>query len=111
MKKVFADATWFHWTGITPAISENAARACLEAIKVANEMNITVSCDINYRSSLWKYGKSASEVMPELVAGSDIILGNEEDCEKCLALNLRTLMQTALKARSISLHSFPFATR
>ena len=85
-KKVFADATWFHWPGITPAISENAARACLEAIKVANEMNITVSCDINYRSSLWKYGKSASEVMPELVAGSDIILGNEEDCEKVFGI-------------------------
>lgn len=81
-KEVFRDATWFHWTGITPAISQGAADACLEAIRVANEMGITVSCDLNYRKNLWKYGKTASEVMPELVAGCDILLGNEEDCEK-----------------------------
>ena len=81
-KDILKDATWFHWTGITPALSKNAASECLKAIKTANELGITVSCDINYRANLWKYGKAASEVMPEMVAGSDIILGNEEDCEK-----------------------------
>lgn len=81
-EKIFQDACWFHWTGITPALSENAAQVCLEAIKVANRMGITVSCDINYRKNLWNYGKSATEVMSELVAGCDVILGNEEDCEK-----------------------------
>ena len=81
-KEVFGDAQWFHWTGITPAISQEAADVCLEAIKVANEMGIPVSCDLNYRKNLWKYGKTASEVMPLLVEGCDVILGNEEDCEK-----------------------------
>lgn len=77
--KVFEGVTWFHWTGITPAIAEGTARVCLEAIHVANKKGITVSTDLNYRKNLWKYGKNAAEVMPELLAGCDIILGNEED--------------------------------
>ena len=81
-KEILKDATWFHWTGITPALSANAAIECLKAIKIANELGVIVSCDINYRANLWKYGKTAAEVMPEMVAFSDIILGNEEDCEK-----------------------------
>src|SRR5208337_2654310 len=80
--EVFPGATWFHWTGITPAISKGASDACLEAIKIAQKKGITVSTDLNYRKNLWKYGKSASEVMPELVEGCDIILGNEEDADK-----------------------------
>ncbi|MDO5571072.1 MAG: sugar kinase [Bacteroidales bacterium] len=84
--KVFEDACWFHWTGITPAISQGAADVCLEALKVANELGITVSTDINYRKNLWKYGKTASEIMPELVSRCDIILGNEEDCEKVFGI-------------------------
>jgi 2-dehydro-3-deoxygluconokinase len=79
--KAFEDITWFHWTGITPAIAEGTARICLEAIRVAQKKGITVSTDLNYRKNLWKYGKKASEVMPELVSGCDIILGNEEDAE------------------------------
>jgi len=81
-EKVFEGAQWFHWTGITPAISQGAADACLEAIQMANKMGITVSTDLNYRKKLWMYGKSPAEVMPELVAGCDVILGNEEDAEK-----------------------------
>lgn len=80
--EVFADAQWFHWTGITPAISKGAAEVCLEAIKAANTKGITVSTDLNYRAKLWNYGNDPSEVMPELVEGCDIILGNEEDAEK-----------------------------
>ncbi|MFK7771656.1 MAG: PfkB family carbohydrate kinase, partial [Saprospiraceae bacterium] len=68
--------------GITPAISQGAADACLEAIQAANKMGITVSTDLNYRKNLWNYGKTPAEVMPELVAGCDVILGNEEDAEK-----------------------------
>jgi 2-dehydro-3-deoxygluconokinase len=79
---IFKDANWFHWTGITPALSEGAAAACLEGIKMANKLGVTVSTDLNFRKNLWKYGKSASEVMPELVEGCDVILGNEEDAEK-----------------------------
>lgn len=85
-KEILKDAAWFHWTGITPALSANAAAECLKAIKTANELGVTVSCDINYRGNLWKYGKSAAEVMPEMVASSDIILGNEEDCEKVFGI-------------------------
>lgn len=81
-EEVFDGATWFHWTGITPAISQQAADVCLEAIKAANRLGVTVSTDLNYRKNLWKYGKEPSEVMPDLVAGCDVILGNEEDAEK-----------------------------
>lgn len=81
-ENVFADAQWFHWTGITPAISQGAADVCLEAIQAANKLGITVSTDLNYRAKLWNYGKEPGEVMPELVSGCDIILGNEEDAEK-----------------------------
>ncbi|MCS7004044.1 MAG: sugar kinase [Cytophagales bacterium] len=86
-EEIFKDAQWFHWTGITPAISQGAADACLEAIQVANKMGVTVSTDLNYRKNLWKYGKKASEVMPELVKGCDIILGNEEDAEKVFGIH------------------------
>jgi len=84
--KVFENAGWFHWTGITPAISQSAADVCAEAIRKANEKGITVSCDLNFRKNLWKYGKKASEVMPELVAGTDIVLGNEEDAAMVLGI-------------------------
>lgn len=86
-ESVFEGAGWFHWTGITPAISQGAADACLEAIQVANKMGVTVSTDLNYRKKLWKYGKSPMDVMPELVAGCDVILGNEEDAEKHFGLH------------------------
>jgi 2-dehydro-3-deoxygluconokinase len=85
-ERILSDASWFHWTGITPAISQGAADVCLDAIAVANKLGITVSCDLNYRKNLWKYGKSAGEVMPELVKGCDIILGNEEDAEKVFGI-------------------------
>lgn len=84
--KVFEGTEWFHWTGITPAISQGAADVCLEAIKAANRRGLTVSCDLNYRKNLWKYGRTAAEVMPELVEGCDIILGNEEDAEKVFGI-------------------------
>lgn len=80
--RVFEGAQWFHWTGITPAISQGAADVCLDAIQAANRLGITVSTDLNYRKKLWKYGKRPVEIMPDLVAGCDVILGNEEDAEK-----------------------------
>lgn len=85
-KEILKDAAWFHWSGITPAVSEEATLACLEAIRVANKMDITVSCDLNYRNKLWNYGKGATDVMPKLVAGCDIVMGNEEDAEHCLGI-------------------------
>jgi len=85
--KALEGAEWFHWTGITPAVSQGAADVCLEGIKAANAKGITVSTDLNYRKNLWKYGKSASNVMPELVEGCDVILGNEEDAEKVFGIH------------------------
>lgn len=84
--KVFEGVDWFHWTGITPAISQGAADVCLEAIEAASRHGVKVSCDLNYRKNLWKYGKTASEVMPALVAGCDVIIGNEEDAEKVFGI-------------------------
>ena len=81
-EKVFDGAQWFHWTGITPAVSQGAADVCLEAIQAASQLGVTVSTDLNYRKNLWKYGKTPGEIMPDLVAGCDVILGNEEDAEK-----------------------------
>jgi Sugar kinases, ribokinase family len=85
-KKVFDGADWFHWTGITPALSQGAADVCLEAIRAANALGVTVSCDLNYRKNLWRYGKTAGEIMPALVEGCDVILGNEEDADKVFGI-------------------------
>lgn len=84
--KVFEGVAWFHWTGITPAISQGAADVLAEGINIANQKGITVSCDLNYRNKLWKYGKSAGEVMSVLVGGCDVVLGNEEDAEMVLGI-------------------------
>ncbi len=81
-KNIFKNAEWFHWTGITPAISQSAADTCLEAIKIASQMGITISTDLNYREKLWKYNGDREKIMSELTSYCDIILGNEEDAEK-----------------------------
>lgn len=85
-KAVFAGGDWFHWTGITPAVSQGAAEVCREAILAAREMGVTVSCDLNYRAKLWKWGKPAGEVMSNLVGMCDVALGNEEDAEKVFGI-------------------------
>jgi 2-dehydro-3-deoxygluconokinase len=86
-KTVFSDATWFHWTGITPAISDGAAAACLEAVRTAKKLGLTVSCDLNYRAKLWKWGAQPVDVMQDLVALSDIAIGNEEDAAKVFGIH------------------------
>jgi len=85
-KQVFADADWFHWTGITPAISAGTADVCLEAVQTAQEMGLTISCDLNYRKKLWKWGKAAGEVMPDLARHCEIAIGNEEDADKVFGI-------------------------
>lgn len=86
-QKVFDGATWFHLTGITPAISQGAADLSLEAVKEAKKLGIHVSCDLNYRKNLWKYGKRADEIMTELVRYVDTVIANEEDFQKSLGLS------------------------
>lgn len=85
-RKVLEGADWFHVTGITPAISQGAADVAIEAASTAKEMGITVSCDLNFRAKLWKYGKSAGEVMSDLVKYADVAIGNEEDAEKVFGI-------------------------
>ncbi len=97
---VFADADWFHWTGITPAISAGAAAVCLEAVKTAREMGLTISCDMNYRKKLWKWGKQPGEVMRELVGYADIAIGNEEDAEKVFGVQAPDTDVTAGKVEA-----------
>jgi 2-dehydro-3-deoxygluconokinase len=84
--KVFSQAGWFHWTGITPAISAGAAEALLEGLQAARKAGLTISCDLNFRKNLWKWGKKAGEVMPELVSYCDLAIGNEEDAEKVFGI-------------------------
>jgi 2-dehydro-3-deoxygluconokinase len=86
--KAFAGADWFHITGITPALSQSAADLALEGMRAARMHGLTVSCDLNYRKNLWKYGKKASEVMPELVKLTDVCIANEEDCQTSLGIHV-----------------------
>ena len=85
---VFEGAAWFHISGITPAISQSSSELSLAAVKAAQAKGVTVSCDLNFRKKLWKYGKTAPEVMGELVKFVDIAIGNEEDCQKSLGVNV-----------------------
>ena len=87
-ERAFAGVEWFHITGITPAISESAMRLSLESVKAAKALGITVSCDLNYRKNLWKYGKKASEVMGELARYVDVAIANEEDVQKALGITV-----------------------
>lgn len=96
-ENVFQGADWFHWTGITPAISRGLAAVCLEAVKTAKAMGLTVSCDLNFRSKLWKWGRPASDVMPELVTFADLAIGNEEDAEKVFGIRASGVDITAGK--------------
>lgn len=92
-KKVFEGATWFHITGITPAISQSAADLSLEAVQAAKQSGLAVSCDFNYRGKLWKYGKTAPEVMTELVKHVDYGIANEEDCQKSLGIKVNVAVE------------------
>lgn len=83
--KIFEGAEWFHFTGITPALSENMVCACRDAVKAAKKKGITISCDLNYRKNLWS-SKRAGEVMSELMPYVDVCIANEEDAEKVFGI-------------------------
>ncbi len=86
--KILDGSKWMHITGITPALSESAAELSLDAVKAAKAHGLTVSCDFNFRGKLWNYGKSAPEVMRELVKHVDVGIANEEDCQKSLDISV-----------------------
>jgi 2-dehydro-3-deoxygluconokinase len=87
-RKSLEGVSWFHTTGITPAISESAAALALDAVKTAKELGATVSIDLNFRKNLWRWGKKAGEVMPGLMQYADVCIANEEDCQKCLNIHV-----------------------
>ena len=84
----FADVDWLHITGITPAISKSAAELSIKAVKEAKARGVTVSCDLNYRKNLWKYGVAAKEIMSEITKYTDVVIANEEDCQKSLGITI-----------------------
>lgn len=86
--QALAGAGWFHITGITPALSQSAAALSIEATQAAKAAGLTLSCDLNYRKNLWKYGKEAKEVMPEIVKHIDYAIANEEDVQKALGITI-----------------------
>ena len=92
--KAFEGIGWFHITGITPAISESAMLLSLESVKEAKKRGITVSCDLNFRKNLWKYGKKASEVMGELAKYVDVAIANEEDVQKSLGITTDVVVES-----------------
>lgn len=83
---ILADAAWLHVSGVTPAISASAAELCIEAASRARDRGVTISIDYNYRKNLWRYGRSAPEVMRELVRCAHVGIANEEDCQKALGI-------------------------
>jgi len=85
---ILAGATWFHITGITPALSQGCADLSLEAVQAAKDKGLAVSCDYNFRKKLWKYGKTAPEVMQDVVRHVDVGIANEEDCQKSLGISV-----------------------
>ncbi|HZU26004.1 MAG TPA: sugar kinase [Bryobacteraceae bacterium] len=84
----FEGANWFHITGITPALSQSAADLAIESVRAARDKGLTVSCDLNYRKNLWKYGRTAQQVMSELFRFVEIGIANEEDCQAALGLHV-----------------------
>jgi 2-dehydro-3-deoxygluconokinase len=100
--QVLAGAAWFHWSGLTPAVSETAAQACAEAIAAANRLGVPVSCDLNYRAALWKYGKRPVEVMPALVQGCDLLLAGEDVAELMLGIRAEPLQDANSPADQVA---------
>ena len=86
--EVFHEIDWFHITGITPAISESLMELSVESVKEARKRGIRISCDLNYRKNLWKYGKDAKEVMREIAGYVDVLIANEEDVQKSLGITI-----------------------
>lgn len=93
---ILKDAKWFHWAGITPALSQGAADALLDGIKTARKYGITVSGDIFYRANLWKYGKKPSEILPELTAGTDIVIANSENIKEIFGIEGNDFVESSV---------------
>ena len=100
-EKIFAGADWFHISGISPAISASAAELSIAACKAAQKLGVTVSCDLNYRKNLWKYGKEAKEVMSEIAKYIDVAIANEEDFQKSLGITASSDVESGSLDRNV----------
>ncbi|MCF0056609.1 sugar kinase [Dyadobacter sp. CY356] len=105
--EILKDADWFHWAGITPALSQGAADACLAGIEAARRKGITVSGDIFYRSNLWKYGKKPSDVLPALTAGTDIVIANRENISEIFGIEGKDFVESCVNLKA----AFPQVSR
>ena len=100
-EKIFEGADWFHISGIAPAISASAAELSLAACKAAKKCGVKVSCDLNYRKNLWKYGKEAKEVMSEIAKYIDVAIANEEDFQKSLGITADSDVESGSLDRNV----------
>ncbi|AGA79846.1 sugar kinase [Echinicola vietnamensis] len=98
-KAVFKGADWFHWTGITPAISASAAKICTEAVNAASELGVKISGDINYRRNLWQYGKQPLDIMPDLIAKTNVVIAGLTDFENCMDIHEQDYEAACKKAQ------------
>lgn len=105
-KKILKRADWFHWSGITPSLSKNAAVACLEAVKTAQSMGIPVSADVFYRRGQWNYGKQPQDILPELVANSTILLANAQNMEDILGIKTEKTSNTFVDASKKTMQKY-----
>ena len=99
--KIFEGADWFHWTGITPAISQAAADLCKAAVEAASRLGVKISADINYRRNLWQYGKGPLDIMPELIAPSRLIIAGLTDFENCMDIRESDYLKACEAAKKL----------
>ena len=106
-EEILKDADWFHWCGITPAISEGAAQACLDALKAARKLGVKVSSDIYYRSSMWNYGKTPQQILPELASYSDIILASRKNIEEIFGIKVSSEKNKFVETTQLLTKQYP----
>jgi len=108
--KLLEDCTWFHFTAISPAVSESAAAVCLEAVKIASQKNITVSVDLNYRAKLWQYGKPPVEIMQQLLPYCNVVMGNIWSANTLLGIDIDEHIHTKKSKEAYTDHANATAT-
>lgn len=100
-EEILKDCDWFHWSGITPAVSESAANVCRDAIETAAKMGITISADLNYRANLWQYEVDPQKIMTEFVAKSDLLLAGKYACKQFFSLETDNITDIELSKKLI----------
>jgi len=100
-EEIFEGADWFHWTGITPAVSASAALLCLDAVDAAHRQGVLISGDINYRRNLWQYGKSPLDILPELIKRTDVVIAGLTDFQNCMGIIEEDYTRACIRAQEM----------